>query len=133
MLYEVITNNNMNSLYSKISEILAFKTDEKVNYMVGFTVLGVVFVILAWIIGFMFGVATLSLKGIWELHKVSPVYFAIDALPLLFAFIGSAISKQYQNDNGKLIDVIKEKDDIINKNARFAKKIGDGELSAKLV
>ncbi len=121
----------MKLTHSKIADLLAFKTNEKVNYSTSMLMLGLMMAIVSWVLGLSFSDVSFSLKGLWQLHTQMPVFFLIDTLPVLLALLGTVISKAHQEGNGKLMDALREKDDIINNNARFAKKIGDGELAAE--
>jgi PAS domain S-box-containing protein len=120
----------MTYILDKITQLLIFKVNKKTNYVPGFTIMGFLFPIISWVIGFIGTGAEVSFSGLWQLHLKAPVYFLIDFTPLIMAVIGYIITKYHQNTTHDLLDVIDEKDNIINSNARFAKKIGEGDLTA---
>jgi len=120
----------MTKIIDKITQLLVFKINNKVNYVPGFIILGFLFPVFTWIVGFIGTDAEVSFAGLWQLHKVAPVYWVVDFTPLILGILGYILTKYYQNTTLNLLDIIEEKDSIINNNARFAKKIGEGDLSA---
>ena len=73
----------MTYILERITQLLVFKVNNKVNYTPGFIILGFLFPIFTWVIGFIATDAEVSFGGLWELHKVAPVYFVVD-----FGFLG---------------------------------------------
>jgi PAS domain S-box-containing protein len=120
----------MTYILEKISQLLVFKVNEKVNYTPGFIILGFLFPLLTWVVGFIATDAEVSFTGLWQMHKVAPVYFIVDLAPFILGLLGYILTKYHQDTTLDLLSVIDEKDNIINANARFAKKIGEGDLSA---
>ena len=119
----------MNRNIEIIANLLIFRTNEKVSYVPGLLIFGIVFPIIGWIIGFIFSDVNISLSGLWELHKIAPAYFIIDLAPVFLGGIGYVLTVFQQEKEESLNNVIEEKDNVINMNARFAKKIGEGDLS----
>lgn len=120
----------MTYILDKITQLLVFKVKQKVNYTPGFVILGFLFPVFTWIVGFIGTDAQVSFAGLWQLHMVAPVYFVVDLAPLILGVLGYVLTKYHQDTTSDLLSVIDEKDNIINANARFAKKIGEGDLSA---
>lgn len=119
----------MNKILEKITSIMVFKIDNRDNYIPGLLVFGLLFPIIGWIVGFIFSDISISLSGLWQLHLDSPVYFIIDLAPLILGGVGFIVTKVQHHGEDHMISVIEEKDNVINMNARFAKKIGEGDLS----
>lgn len=117
-------------IFQKIADLLVFKFKDKVTYTPGFLILGFLFPIFTWIIGFLATDFSISFYGLWEMHLKAPVYFVVDFAPLILGILGYILTLNYQETTQELKDIIEEKDQVINKNARFAKKIGEGDLSA---
>jgi PAS domain S-box-containing protein len=92
--------------------------------------MGFIFPVLTWIIGFIGTNVELSFHGLWQLHIISPAYFIVDLAPIILGFLGFILTRYYQTSVSKMESIIEEKENIINTNARFAKKIGEGDLSA---
>ncbi len=120
----------MTKIIDKITQLLILKINNKVNYIPGFIVFGLSFPVIAWIIGFIGADADVSFKGLWQLHKIAPVYYIVDLAPVILGVLGYILTKFYHNTTYDLLNTIEEKDSTINANARFAKKIGEGDLSA---
>jgi hypothetical protein len=112
----------MTYILEKISQLLVFKVNEKVNYTPGFIILGFLFPLLTWVVGFIATDAEVSFTGLWQMHKVAPVYFIVDLAPFILGLLGYILTKYHQDTTLDLLSVIDEKDNIINANARFAKK-----------
>jgi PAS domain S-box-containing protein len=120
----------MTYIFQKIADLLVFRFKDRITYTPGFLILGFLFPIFIWIVGFLTSNFDVSFYGLWEMHLNAPVYFIVDFAPLLLGSLGYLLTLNYSETTSELKDVIEEKDHIINKNARFAKKIGDGDLSA---
>src|SRR3989339_37301 len=120
----------MSYIFEKIAALLVFKFKDKVTYTPGFLILGFLFPVFNWLIGFLTSEYPVSFSGLWQLHMNSPVYFFVDLAPLILGLLGYVLTLIHRDSILELKDVIEEKDGIINKNARFAKKIGEGDLSA---
>ena len=120
----------MEAFIDKIKKIFVYKVNNRINFTPTLIGLGVVILVLSWIFGFMSSGGTASLSSLAEMHKTSPSYFLIDLLPILLGVLGYAFTKSQQETIESLENQISEKDHVINMNARFAKKIGEGDLSA---
>ena len=120
----------MEAFIDKIKKIFVYKVNNRINFTPTLVGLGVVILVLSWIFGFMSSGGTVSLSSLAEMHKTSPSYFLIDLLPILLGVLGYAFTKSQQETIESLENQISEKDHVINMNARFAKKIGEGDLSA---
>ncbi|MBO7432784.1 MAG: PAS domain S-box protein [Salinivirgaceae bacterium] len=120
----------MDTFIEKIKKLFVYKVGEKINYTPALISVGVVLLILSWVLGFMKADATVSLSGLAELHKNAPSYYLIDLLPIILGILGYAFTSSHQETIQQLEDQITQKDSVINKNAHFAKKIGEGDFSA---
>ncbi len=120
----------MTYILQKIAELLVFRLKDKVTYTPGFLILGFLFPIFTWIVGFLATGYEVSFYGLWQMHLDAPVYFVVDLAPVILGFLGFILTLNFQDITSELKEVIEEKDTTINKNARFAKKIGEGDLTA---
>ena len=120
----------MEAFIDKIKRIFIYKVNNRINFTPTLVGLGVIILVLSWIIGFMNNDAPASLSSLAELHKTSPSYFIIDLLPIILGILGFAFTKSQQETIDSLESQISEKDHVINMNALFAKKIGEGDLAA---
>lgn len=120
----------MTYIFQKIAELLVFRFRDRVTYIPGFLILGFMFPVFTWIIGFLATSFEVSFYGLWQMHLNSPVYFVVDFAPLILGSLGYILTLNYRETTSGLNKVIEEKDTIINRNARLAKKIGEGDLTA---
>lgn len=120
----------MTNILQKIAELLVFRFRDRVTYTPGFLILGFMFPVFTWIIGFLAANFEVSFYGLWQMHLNSPVYFVVDFAPVILGSLGYILTLNYRETTAGLNQVIEEKDTIINRNARLAKKIGEGDLTA---
>ena len=120
----------MDAFIDKIKKVFIYKVNDRINYTPSLVGLGVTILIVTWIIGFMKYDDTTSLANLVDMHRNTPSLFLIDLLPFILGVIGYAFTKSHQETIQSLEKQIEEKDHVINMNAHFAKKIGEGDLSA---
>lgn len=120
----------METFIETIKRIFVYKVNDKLNYTPALLGVGVVLLIVSWTLGFVLNEYNVSFANLIELHKASPTYFIIDLLPIILGFLGYAFTKSHQEAIQSLETQISEKDHVINMNAHFAKKIGEGDFSA---
>lgn len=120
----------MGAFIDKIKKTFIYKVNNRINFTPTLIGLGVVMLVLSWILGFVKGGYTTSLESLAELHKASPAYYIVDLLPIILGILGYAFTKSQQETIDDLENQISEKDHVINMNALFAKKIGEGDLAA---
>ncbi|MDD3568096.1 MAG: PAS domain S-box protein, partial [Bacteroidales bacterium] len=93
-------------------------------------VVGLIILITAWILEFTVQETPFSLKGIGEIHESNPSLWLIDLLPLVLTYITYITVKRHQEKVSFLEDELRQRDQDINKNALFAKTIGEGNYKA---
>ncbi len=93
-------------------------------------VVGLITLITAWILEFTVQETPFPLKGIGEIHKSNPSLWLIDLLPLVLTYITYITVKRHQEKVSFLEDELRQRDQDINKNALFAKTIGEGNYKA---
>ncbi|HCT30503.1 MAG TPA: histidine kinase [Bacteroidales bacterium] len=91
---------------------------------------GLLFPITAWIIDFSIKDIPFSLLGIAKIHGINPTHWFIDVIPILFASVSWFQIKKHYEKTIFLESELQQRDFDINKNALFAKKIGEGEYNA---
>lgn len=119
----------MNKFVAKINHFFILKINEKDNYILGLVIFGLLFPIIGWIVGFIASDNPISLVQLWKMHIDAPVYFIVDSAPIVLGALGYILTKVQDEKEQKLRNLIEDKDNQINVNARFAKKIGEGDLS----
>jgi len=95
-------------------------------------VIGLLFMVLAWILELIGQNIPFSISSIGAIHSTNPTLWIIDILPLLFAYVTWVQLSKHQEKVVFLEEEIQQRDDDINKNALFAKKIGEGDYNANL-
>ena len=93
-------------------------------------VVGLITLITAWILEFTVQETPFSLKGIGVIHESNPSLWLIDLLPLALTYITYITVKRHQEKVSFLEDELRQRDQDINKNALFAKTIGEGNYKA---
>jgi PAS domain S-box-containing protein len=91
---------------------------------------GLLVVITAWILEFSANNLPLTSKGIATIHKLNTSLWIIDILPFILLYITYLITKRHQDKVTFLEEEIRQRDEDINKNALFAKTIGEGDYNA---
>lgn len=94
------------------------------------TAIGLLIVFVSWTIAFVSQGVAFSVAGIGAIHKANPTLWIINILPFLFAFLTYSILKRHQEKVAFLEEEILQRDEDINKNALFAKTIGEGDYKA---
>lgn len=120
----------METFIDKIKTIFVYRVNGRINYTPALLAVGIVLLIVSWVLGFIKMGSAASLESLANLHKNAPIYYIVDILPIILGILGYVFTQSHQETIQKLEDEILEKDQVINKNAQFAKKIGEGDFSA---
>jgi PAS domain S-box-containing protein len=91
---------------------------------------GLLVVIVAWILEFSANSLPFTSKGIATIHKSNLSLWIIDTLPFVFLYITYLVTIRHQKKVTFLEEEIRQRDEDINKNALFAKTIGEGDYNA---
>ncbi len=117
----------MTTLNKTSSEIIGKAITHKVT-LAG--TVGLLTVVTAWFLEFSVQGIAFSIRGIASIHSTNPSLWIIDILPFLFIYITYIIVKKHQDKVSFLEEEILQKDQDTNKNALFAKTIGEGDYNA---
>jgi PAS domain S-box-containing protein len=93
---------------------------------------GMVFLIIAILISLIHEKLQINLSNILKVHIINPVLFVFYAIPLLFMTVVYFFLKIRERDLSVYKEEIVQKDNIINKNASFAKEIGEGNYNISI-
>lgn len=93
-------------------------------------IFGLLFIAVAWMTDFASKAVPFSLSGIASIHRDNPILWLIDILPLVFVYAVWRQTRKHQEKISFLEDELTQRDEDINKNALFAKKIGEGDYLA---
>jgi PAS domain S-box-containing protein len=114
--------------HSKISnEEIAKTVSNKVTLAGTF---GLLLVICAWVFEFASQGIPFSLRGIIDVHAHNMSLLIVDFLPILLALLALYQEKRHQKKVLFLEEELRQRDEDINKNAHFAKTIGEGDYNA---
>ena len=94
------------------------------------SVVGIVIVISTWILEFTVQGIPFSLKGISTVQHNTPSLWIVNLLPIVLAYFTYITVKQQHQKLQSLEEELNEKDKGINKNALFAKTIGEGNYNS---
>jgi PAS domain S-box-containing protein len=93
-------------------------------------VFGLILAIGAWVVVFYQAEITFSFQGLVKIHSQNPILWLVDLLPLIFGYSTWLQAKKQHDKVIFLEEEIRQRDENTNKNALFAKKIGEGEYTA---
>lgn len=94
-------------------------------------IVGLFSIIAIWILEFTIKEVAFSIKGIAIIHKANPSLWVANVLPFIFMYITYLLVKRHQEKVSFLEEELRQKDEDINKNALFAKNIGEGSYNAQ--
>jgi hypothetical protein len=86
--------------------------------------------LVAWIIDYLANHLPVNGSTFIQMHVNHPSFFLIDFIPLAVFIILFQLSKTHQSNEIYYLDLIKQRDERINKNADFAKRIGEGDYTS---
>ncbi len=90
------------------------------------------FPLVAWMIAIVSKGYPASLASIAAIHSGIPVIWIIDIIPFIFAAGAILFLKEHKEKIGNLEDELTLKRDTINRNAIFAKQIGEGNFNIEI-
>ena len=89
------------------------------------------FLFVSWMMDILMNNLSVSFQSIAEIHKSNPVHWLIDALPIIVVIVIYFSIKKRERDKASFERIIEQRDQDINRNARFAKRIGEGIYDVK--
>lgn len=92
----------------------------------------IILVFVAWGVAILDSDMSISFKAIGDLHKTNSVLFFIDALPFINALFVFLYELNYKKRVTEYEEQLVDKEKQINKSAKFAQKIGQGDFSYEL-
>ncbi|MBN1789769.1 MAG: PAS domain S-box protein [Bacteroidales bacterium] len=95
-------------------------------------VTGLVFMLAAWIIEFLRNHVMITLAGIGEIHRMSPLLYVFDLLPLFFILAVFLLDRRRVKDKIAFTSRLNEGESRMNAMADFAKQIGEGNYHSQL-
>lgn len=107
--------------------------DNSSNYKrksIALATVGVVLVFVLWILHLSILKIPFSLSGLTQIHKENPSLWVINLLPFLLALYGYHVHKKNHKHISHLEKEIQQRHEDIDKNAHFAKTIGQGDYNA---
>ncbi|MDX9696622.1 MAG: PAS domain S-box protein [Bacteroidales bacterium] len=87
--------------------------------------------VIAWIIDIVIHNYTISSSLIKEIHQNNPILYIIDFSPIIIAIIIYLYTQKRERDKEQFQKIIEQRDADINRNAIFAKQIGEGKYDVK--
>ncbi|MFC2104072.1 PAS domain S-box protein [Bacteroidota bacterium] len=84
------------------------------------------FLFISWMIDILTNNLSVSLNTIASIHLNNPVHWIVDLAPFVIGIVIYLSIKKREKDKVAFEKIIEQRDQDINKNARFAKKIGEG-------
>jgi len=103
------------------------------NNMVTTVVFSLFLPIIAWMIELANHAFIFSVSNIVEIHVLTPTLFVVDIIPLIVGVLAYLIEQKRRGEVQRYEDEIWQRDQKINRNAEFAKKIGDGDYKTEFI
>jgi PAS domain S-box-containing protein len=88
--------------------------------------------LVAWIIEFVRNKVLISIPGIGAVHRMSPLLYLIDLLPVFFILAAYLLDRRRIKDKNTFVSRIEESESRMNAMADFAKQIGEGNYHSML-
>lgn len=98
------------------------------GFPTGLVIISLIFPLIAWMVEFITHDYEITIYGIVEMHRNNPIILLADVVPVIFGFIGYKIEAWIQSLESEYQNSIDEKKSVIQRNALFAKQIGEGKL-----
>ncbi len=84
------------------------------------------FLFISWMIDILTNNLSVSLSTIADIHRNNPIHWLIDILPFIVGIVIYFSIRKREKDKAAFEKIIDQRNQDINRNARFAKKIGEG-------
>ncbi|HAF31154.1 MAG TPA: histidine kinase [Bacteroidales bacterium] len=84
------------------------------------------FLFISWIIDILNHNLSVSFQTIADIHRNNPIHWLIDLIPIIVGIVIYFSIKKRERDKAAFEKIIEQRDQDINRNARFAKRIGEG-------
>jgi PAS domain S-box-containing protein len=110
------------------------KTNKKIivnNAVLGFGI-GLLFPAVSCIIDFLISGMAFTFTNFLEIQRYNPVQIVVNFVPILGAIAGVWLTKRLHERREEYDQIISEKNEKINRNAEFAKEIGEGNYNVKI-
>jgi PAS domain S-box-containing protein len=93
---------------------------------------GLSFLLAAWIIEFIRQKTIVSLGGVAEIHRLNPLLYIIDLLPVIFVTGAYLLNIKRQEEKRYFESKLSDSNTRMNAMAEFAKQIGEGKYQTEL-
>ncbi len=106
---------------------------ENIRIIVTGMAISLVFPLFSWILDAIISGQTFTISSILRLHLIHPDIFLIDILPFITGIFLYFILLNKEEEKRKFENTINKLNDRINRNADFAKRIGEGDYTSPFV
>ena len=93
--------------------------------------IGLLFPIVSWMIDLINQQIPFSIVNLVKIHSINPIHFIIDIIPLIIGIGVHQFVRQKKEIEQSYSGQLEQKEHEINKNAEFAKRIGEGDYEAE--
>lgn len=105
------------------------KTSGDREFPLGPVLLGLTFPFGAWIIEFIVHDYAFSFSGLASMHANNPVLYIVDLAPIILGVLGKLLISLIGDQLKEQKNLLEQKENIIQRNALIARKIGEGDLN----
>ncbi|MFP4060345.1 MAG: PAS domain S-box protein [Bacteroidota bacterium] len=93
---------------------------------------GCIFPLTSWLADIIANDLPLTPAGIWNMHLRNPLHWFMDLMPVIFGFAMYAFISFRKHDHQHFENLIRQKEILIDRNAQYAKQIGEGNYDIEL-
>src|SRR5208337_3501540 len=106
---------------------------EHTRMVVTGTVISLALPMIAWMLDAMGSSQAVSVSSIIHLHTIHPSIFLVDLCPILAGFILYSVYHNKEKEQLKVEQAVHRLNERIDKNADFAKRIGEGDYTSPFI
>ncbi|HKL07228.1 MAG TPA: PAS domain S-box protein [Bacteroidales bacterium] len=88
--------------------------------------ISILFPLAAWVIDISVNYSDITFATFKQMHINNPLHWFIDAIPVIVGFVIYLLQKKRERDKNAFKNIIEQRNEDINRNATFAKNIGEG-------
>ena len=89
---------------------------------------GFLFPLFSWLFDIIINNYSFSIKGISEMHETNPLHFIVDLAPIVIGITVNFLYRKTAKRRKYLQKIIRQRNEIIQKNSELARKIGEGQF-----
>jgi len=123
-----IQKKYIDSIYDEEYSASMFRVLSAKRITVIALLIGFLFPIFAWLFDIVVNNYSFSINGFLEMHRENPLHFIVDLAPLVIGITANFLYSKTAQRRKYLQKIIRQRNEIIQKNSELARKIGEGQF-----